>query len=103
MTAEAYEVDVEALRLGAKEIRAAGQPLHVVHAAVTGEIGAAVAMNMGYETSRALTHLARAVRDAARRAQDRLDEHVEALERCAANYEDVDRRSEEQFRAFLTR
>jgi hypothetical protein len=41
------------------------------------------------------------VRNAARRAQQRLDEHADAFLQNAKNYEQGDRRSEELFLRFL--
>lgn len=98
-----YSVVPAELRAAAGEIRAAGQPLYTAATTVTGRIGAAVAMNTGYEAARALSSFGNAVRQAARRVQARIDEHVDALQTTAANYEDVDQRSEDGFRAFLTR
>jgi hypothetical protein len=91
------------LRLAAKQISAAGEPLYTTAAAITGPVGAAVSMNMGYETARALSQFGNAVRQAARRAQGRIDDHVDALLTTADNYEKTDQSSEEGFRAFLTR
>jgi uncharacterized protein YukE len=102
MTAGGYVVNPAELRAAAGEIRAAGQPLHTAAAAITGQIGAAVAMNIGYETSRALSSFGNAVRLAARRTQERIDEHGGALQATADNYEDTERRSEDGFKAFLT-
>jgi uncharacterized protein YukE len=96
-----YVVDPAELRTAAGQVRAAGQPLYTSAAAITGQIGAAVAMNMGYETSRALSSFGNAVRQAARRVQERIDEHVGALQATADNYENTERRSEEGFKEFL--
>ena len=98
-----YVVVPADLRLAATQIRAAGQPLFTAASAITTQIGSAVAMNIGYDTSRSLTQLGNGVRQAARRAQERIDEHVGALQATAKNYEDDDLRSEESFRTFLTR
>jgi uncharacterized protein YukE len=103
MSAGGYVVNPAELRAAAGEIRAAGQSLHTAAAAITGQIGAAVAINIGYETSRALSSFGNAVRQAARRTQERIDEHVGALQAKADNYEQSDSRSEDGFRAFLTR
>jgi len=99
---EGYEVDPAGLRAGALEIRAGGSPLNTVQASSSAQINAAVAMNLGYETSRVLTQFGQSVRDAAGRAQERLTEHVEALNACADNYEDADQRNEEDFLSFLS-
>jgi uncharacterized protein YukE len=101
MASGGYEVEPAALHAAAGEVRSAGQPLHTAHAAVTGQIGAAVAMNMGYETASALSRFGHSVRNAARRAQQRLDDHADAFQQCAKNYEDQEKRSEEGFKAFL--
>lgn len=101
MTDDGFEVEPADLRAAAEQVRAAGQPLHTAHAAVTGQIGAAVAMNMGYDTASALSRFGHAVRNAARRAQQRLDEHADAFLQNAKNYEQGDRRSEELFLRFL--
>jgi hypothetical protein len=101
MPTDGWEVEPADLRAGAAQVRAASQPLHTAHVAATGQIGAAVAMNVGYETAAALRHFARSVRDLSRRAQDRIDEHVDALQRSADNYEDTDRRNEEPFMRYL--
>lgn len=98
-----FSVEPADLRAATDQIRAAGQPLHTAAAAITGPVGAAVAMNMGYETARALSQFGNAVRQAARRAQDRIDDHVGALRTTAENYERSDQTSEEAFRSFLTR
>jgi uncharacterized protein YukE len=97
-----YEVSPAALRSAAGELRTAGGPLYAASTEITAAIGAAVAMNMGYETARALSSFGSAVRQASQRVQQRLDEHVKALQDTAANYEDTDRRSESGFKEFLT-
>lgn len=102
MAGDGFEVEPEALRTAADQVRAAGQPLHTAHAAVTGQIGAAVAMNMGYDTASALSRFGHAVRNAARRAQQRLDEHADAFQQTAKNYEQGEQRNEEGFRSFLS-
>lgn len=101
MTANGYEVEPDDLRAGAEQIRAASQPLHTAHVSATAQIGSAVAMNIGFETAAALRDFGRSVREFARRAQDRIDEHVDALRKCADNYEDVERRTEEHFMRYL--
>lgn len=101
MATNGYQVDPADLRQAATQVRSAGQPLHTAHVTATGQIGAAVAMNMGYETARALRELGSSVRDAARRAQSRIDEHVDALQKCADNYEDTERRTERHFKRYL--
>jgi len=90
------------LRAGATQIRAAGQPLHTAATAITPAVGVAVAMNLGYETSRALRSFGNAVRQAAGRTQERIDEHGKALQQTAKNYEETDEYSEDEFRRFLT-
>lgn len=101
MTAGFQIVPAE-LRAGATEIRASGRPLSAAATAITPAVGSAVAMNLGYETSRALQSFGNAVRQAARRTQERIDEHGAALQETAKNYEEADSSLEDGFRKFLT-
>src|SRR5437868_6190530 len=95
-----YQVVPADLRAAAGELRTAGGPLYAGSSQVTAGIGSAVAMNMGYDTARALSSFGSAVREASQRVQQRLDEHVQALQTTASNYEDTDSRSESGFKRF---
>jgi uncharacterized protein YukE len=97
-----FHVDPAALRTAAGQLRTAGGPLYAAAGETTGAIGAAVGMNMGYETARALSSFGSAVRQAAKRVQERLDEHVDAFQTTAKHYEDGDAQTESRFKTFLT-
>jgi hypothetical protein len=90
-----FSVEPADLRAAVNQIRVAGQPLHAAATAITGPVGAAVSMNMGYETARALSQFGNAVCQAARRAQERIDDHISALRTTANNYERSDQMSED--------
>jgi hypothetical protein len=97
-----FQVDPGALRSAAGQIRTAGGPLYASAAEITAAMGAAVGMNLGYETSRALADFGSAVRQAARRVQERLDDHVQAFQGTASDYEAGDTQTEDKFKTFLT-
>lgn len=99
---EGYEVLPADLRAAADELTSAATPVDAGATEVMAGIDAAVAMNPAYDTSRALSSFGGAVRQAAQRVQQRLDEHVQALQGTASNYEDTDNRSETGFKQFLT-
>lgn len=98
--ARGFTANPDDLRSGARQIRGAAHPLLGIHVK-TAEMITAVPANPGYATSQALTGFVTAVRHAARRAKDRVDEHADALEGCATNYDTNEEQAASQFRSFL--
>jgi len=89
--ARGFTANPDDLRSGARQIRGAAHPLLGIHVK-TAEMITAVPANPGFVT---------AVRHAARRAKDRVDEHADALEGCATNYDTNEEQAASQFRSFL--